>query len=136
MARFQTPQLASDAPFEYSQFWRLWREEKFFECHETLEELWRRTSGPQKWFYAGLINAAVAIYQHRRGNFWGAARQYSRARVKLHPFAPFHDGVNIEELLSGVREEIEPSLQKLSKRQAEMLAAVEHNVCERMKCDF
>lgn len=118
---------------EYSQFWQLWREEKFFECHEVLEELWRQTNGRQKWFYGGLINAAVAVYQHRRGNFWGAARQLTRARVKLHSFAPFHDGVSIDEFLESVRREIEPSLRKLSKTQAGALDGVRQSVRERMR---
>src|SRR4028119_1247842 len=99
---FPSPQIPPDAPTEYSQFWQLWEAEKFYECHEVLEELWRRTLGRERWFLNGLINCAVAVYQYRRGNAVGAARQLLLARVKLRLFAPLHDGVAVDDLLQGV----------------------------------
>jgi uncharacterized protein len=82
-----------------------------------LEELWRRESGAQREFLNGLIHAAVALYQHRRGNAVGAARQLVRAKVKLSPLAPQHYEVQVGALLSAVETEIAPSLAALSPRQ-------------------
>jgi predicted metal-dependent hydrolase len=117
-------------------FWELWREEKFFECHEVLEELWKRTETIEKWFYSGLINAAVAIYQHRRGNVYGACRQLLRAQVKLHPFAPRHRGVDIETLLRSIEDEIASSLAQLSTSQRAQQPALRQSIQQRMARDF
>lgn len=115
------PGMAADTPQLYRQFWQLWRQEKFFACHEVLEELWRETAGPQRRFYNGLIHCAVAVYQHRRGNAVGAARQLLRARMKLAPFGPMHHEVDVEALLAGVEREVAPSLAQLSAAQRERL---------------
>jgi predicted metal-dependent hydrolase len=91
-----------DALPEYSAFWRLWQEGAYFECHEVLEELWRRETGAIKPFYQGLIHCAVALYHARNGNKLGASRQYSKAKVKLQPFAPEYSGVDVNALLQEV----------------------------------
>ncbi|HEX8237182.1 MAG TPA: DUF309 domain-containing protein [Abditibacteriaceae bacterium] len=133
---FPTPQVPPDAPNEYSQFWQLWSEERFYECHEVLEELWRRTTGKERWFLNGLINCAVAVYQHRRGNAVGAARQLLRAQVKLRPFKPLHHSIAVDDLLQGVAREIAPSLQMLSEAQRAQWPAVEQSIEQRMARDF
>jgi predicted metal-dependent hydrolase len=133
---FPPPQVPPDAPIEYSQFWQLWSEEKFYACHEVLEELWRRTPGRERWFLNGLINCAVALYQHRRRNAVGAARQLLRAQVKLRPFAPSHKGVDVNNLVRGVADEIESSLQSLSEAQRAQWPAVEQSIKQRMARDF
>lgn len=103
-----------DAPELYREFWRLWREEKFFACHEVLEELWRVTPGERRLFYNGLIHCAVAVYQHRRGNSVGAARQLVRAQVKLQRFRPHFYEVDIAGLLAGTERAVALSLSALS----------------------
>lgn len=133
---FQLPQSDANSPHEYSKFWELWRDEKFFECHEVLEELWKRTETREKWFYGGLINAAVSIYQHRRGNVYGACRQLLRAQVKLHPFAPRHRGVDIETLLRSIEDEIASSLAQLSTSQRAQQPALRQSIQQRMARDF
>lgn len=84
--------------------------------------------GPQRAWYNGLIHAAVAIYQHRRGNTVGAARQWVRAQVKLAPFAPEFDDVDVEALLRAVETEISPSLRRLSENEARRV--------EKLRCDL
>jgi len=130
------PKIPPDAPIEYSMFWELWQRERFFECHETLEELWKRTMTRERWFYAGLINASVAIYQHRRGNSYGACRQLLRAQVKLLPFAPSFQGVETEILLQFVANEIAPSLDAKSAAQRAQEPALRRQIRERMARDF
>ncbi len=133
---FSPPLLPNDASPELTEFWRLWNEEKFFECHEALEELWRKTTGPQRWFLNGLINCAVAIYQHRRGNSEGAARQLLRAQVKLQPFCPRHNDLNVDELLEGVAREVELSCVALSESQRTRLESLQKSIEARMAPDF
>ncbi len=135
-SRFQPPQTMPDDPIEYSKFWQLWRGEKFFECHEELEELWRRTKTPERWFYNGLIHSAVAIYQHRRGNVYGACRQMCRAQVKLQLFAPRFRGVDIFALLESLQIELASSLSQMTAAQREELFVVRDTIQKRMARDF
>jgi hypothetical protein len=55
----------------------------FFEAHETLEELWRETSGPLRPFYQGLIQLAVALYHLSNGNRRGALNLLIKVDVEV-----------------------------------------------------
>jgi len=44
----------------------------WFECHETVEELWIGSQGEIRDFYQGIIQVAVALHHWRNGNFGGA----------------------------------------------------------------
>ena len=45
---------------------------QWFECHETVEDLWIGAEGEVRDFYQGLIQIAVALHHWRNGNFGGA----------------------------------------------------------------
>lgn len=76
-------------PEEYAQFWRLWAQAEYFECHEVLEEVWRsETDVQRKRFLQGLIHCAVAMVHVERENSVGAARQLTKARAKLADAKP------------------------------------------------
>ena len=125
-------EVSPKAPREYSQFWELWREENFFECHEVLEGLWRATPDESRVFLNGLIHAAVAIYQHRCGNAEGAARQLVRAREKLRFPPPIYARVDAKKLLRAVEIELEGSLRVLAPPQKERLAQLQRTVKQRL----
>ena len=44
----------------------------FFECHEYLEDLWRRALDHDKGFYQGIIHVAAAFYHYEKDNLHGA----------------------------------------------------------------
>jgi hypothetical protein len=44
----------------------------WFECHETLEELWMGEHGEMRSFYQGILQISVALHHWRNGNFAGA----------------------------------------------------------------
>ncbi len=53
----------------------------FFECHEILEDYWKRTQPRnKKSILAGLILLAVSNYHHRRDNFPGAGKTLKKAQ--------------------------------------------------------
>lgn len=68
-------------PQEYIQFLTHFHGDRdYFECHEVLEELWKKTdSGNKDSSWVGLILVAVSTYHHRRGNFNGAKRTLEKA---------------------------------------------------------
>ncbi|PQV64859.1 protein of unknown function (DUF309) [Abditibacterium utsteinense] len=119
---FQPPQ---DSAPDLMEFWELWRQEKFWACHEALEEVWKIQTEPRRSFLNGLIHGAVAVFQHRRGNANGAARQFLRATIKLEKHLPSREGVDLAEFLAGIEREIEPSLRKISDKQCASLRELE-----------
>ena len=46
--------------------------QEWFECHETVEDLWIGAQGEVRDFYQGIIQVAVALHHWRNGNFGGA----------------------------------------------------------------
>jgi predicted metal-dependent hydrolase len=52
----------------------------YFECHEVLEEYWKEhPDSPFRVTWVGLIQLAVAMYHHRRGNWKGAVKMLTSA---------------------------------------------------------
>jgi predicted metal-dependent hydrolase len=77
-----------------------------FAAHELFEELWRAASPAERDFYQGLVHVAVATYQDGRGNAVGRTRQLEKALRRLAPYAPLHDGVDVEALLAWSRDSL------------------------------
>ncbi len=59
-------------PGQLLQGIREFNNRQWFECHETVEELWIGAEGEVRDFYQGLIQIAVALHHWRNGNFGGA----------------------------------------------------------------
>jgi uncharacterized protein len=74
----------------------------FFDCHEAWEEVWKRARGPEKLFYQGMIQAAVAILHVERGNPGGARSTWQKARAKLEALPAEHMGIALGELREAV----------------------------------
>jgi len=74
----------------------------FFECHDTLEELWSGMRGPSRDFFQGLIQAAVGFYHLDRGNREGARRLFDRALLRLARYPARYAGVDAGPLRASV----------------------------------
>jgi predicted metal-dependent hydrolase len=59
-------------PGQLLQAIREFNTKEWFECHETLEDLWIGSQGEVRDFYQGIIQVAVALHHWRNGNFGGA----------------------------------------------------------------
>ncbi|MED1721886.1 DUF309 domain-containing protein [Brevibacillus parabrevis] len=62
-------------------------ERDYFECHEILEEYWKSAPAEKRQpVWVGLIQIAVGLYHHRRGNLNGAGKMLTSAHalVKEH----------------------------------------------------
>jgi predicted metal-dependent hydrolase len=59
-------------PGQLLQAIREFNNREWFECHETVEELWIGEEGEVRDLYQGLIQIAVALHHWRNGNFGGA----------------------------------------------------------------
>ena len=59
---------------------------EFFECHETLEEIWQEEVSDVRDLYKGLIQLAAAYVHITRGNFIGADRLLRTGVGYLGPY--------------------------------------------------
>jgi uncharacterized protein len=62
----------------------------YFEAHEVWELLWMECAAPEKKFYQGLIQAAVALCHFCNGNVRGARKLFHSSRDYMNRFgSPF-----------------------------------------------
>ena len=59
---------------------------RFFECHETLEEIWQEEQSEVRDLYKGLIQVAAGFVHVTRGNYIGANRLFTTALGYLTPY--------------------------------------------------
>lgn len=74
----------------------------YFECHDTLEDLWTGVRGPSRDFFQGLIQEAVAFHHLTRGNLAGAESLLQRALGRLEKYPDRYFGFD----LAGLRAEL------------------------------
>src|SRR5437588_12650089 len=77
---------ASDYDPRYLGGILFFNERDFFEAHEVWESLWLDCVGPERKFYQGLIQAAVALFHFGNGNLRGAGKLYRTSRVYLEDY--------------------------------------------------
>lgn len=87
---------------------QLFNEQSYLACHELLEELWEETQGADADCYKGLLQAAIALHHLSQGNAEGALRLYRGHRRYLAPYLPAHLGLDLAQLLTGMRAHFEP----------------------------
>jgi predicted metal-dependent hydrolase len=76
----------------------------FFECHDTLEEVWSGMRGEPRDFFQGLIQAAVGFYHLGNGNSTGARSVLGRSLTRLARYPPCYAGVELEPLRKALGE--------------------------------
>jgi uncharacterized protein len=83
--------LAGIAQFNAGAYW---------ECHETLEEIWRVEPDPVRYLYQGILQVGVGFYHLRRGNYRGAVNKLTSGLACLAPSEPVCLGVDVARLRS------------------------------------
>lgn len=74
--------------------------QEWFECHETLEDLWIGSEGEERDFYQGLLQVAVGLHHWRQVNFKGAVSLLSSGAEKLRRVRPVCQRVNVDEVIA------------------------------------
>ena len=82
----------------------------FFEAHEVWEDLWHVATNPERRFYQGLIQTAVALFHLGNRNVRGAVRLYHSSRDYLTPSRPRFLGLNVEALFNNMEACFAPAL--------------------------
>ena len=72
---------------------------EFYACHDILEALWIEAGEPQKSFYQGILQIAVACYHLGNQNWRGAVILLGEGIRRLEPYQPAYAGLNVTQLL-------------------------------------
>lgn len=91
-----TPLSKMDSPF--IEAIDLFNSAHFFAAHEVLEEVWRLAPVPEKKFWQGLIQTAVAFHHRSAGNRIGAQSLLDRAIRNLAAYPARYGGIELSPL--------------------------------------
>ena len=86
----------------------------FYECHETLEEVWLEEHGPERELYQGIIQVAAAFHHVHNRNLRGARSLMEAGAAKLRRYPAHHYGIDVAAFLTALA----PWLKTLRQRQA------------------
>jgi predicted metal-dependent hydrolase len=75
----------------------------FFECHDTLEDLWSGVRGPSREFFQGLIQISVGFYHLGNENRGGCLTMLRRGLARLAPYPDDYDGFALGALRGDVQ---------------------------------
>src|SRR5215471_13934273 len=101
-------------PF-YRAFFRCWNQQRYYEAHDVLEQLWLKTDSSDADFFKGLIQAAGAfVHLQRRFEHPShakhsrrlppAVRLFRLAERNLSRFTPRHHGLDVAAFCQLLRE--------------------------------
>jgi uncharacterized protein len=90
----------------------------YFECHDTLEDLWAGIRGPSRDFFQGLIQVSVAFHHLARGNAAGARSMLGRALGRFERYPDRYFGFD----LAAHRAELRRWIERVEGDDAEDLA--------------
>lgn len=78
----------------------------FFECHETLEEIWLEEHGTDRELYQGIIQIAAGYLKWEQGVLIGAIKLWRSGLKKLEGYGPEHLGIKLEPFVQQVKENL------------------------------
>jgi uncharacterized protein len=107
-------------PGQLLQAIREFNSRDWFECHETVEELWIGEVGEVRDFYQGLIQIAVALHHWHNGNFKGAVSLLKGGAGYLGRVAEQCQWVDVAGLIADA-DRMRVALEELGKERMETL---------------
>ncbi|MEH2053250.1 DUF309 domain-containing protein [Nostoc sp.] len=92
--------MSETIPQEFWQGVEQFNSGQFYACHDTLEALWIEAGEPEKSFYQGILQIAVALYHLENRNWRGAVILLGEGSNRLRRYPSIYSGVDVDELLS------------------------------------
>ena len=82
---------------------RLFNKQKYFACHEIIEDLWREAPDEDKMFYEALIRLSTGFHLRlNRGGTQGSKNLLTQALMRLEDHRPSHLGIDVARLYSEI----------------------------------
>jgi hypothetical protein len=88
-----------EMPYEYWSGVEQFNTGQFYACHDTLEALWIEANEPEKTFYQGILQVAVALYHLGNGNLRGATILLGEGTNRLRRYPSVFGGIDVDEFL-------------------------------------
>lgn len=85
-------------PAEFWQGIAQFNSQEFYACHDTLEALWMEAGEPEKTFYQGILQIAVAFYHLGNRNWRGAVILLGEGINRLGYYRPVYAEISVEDL--------------------------------------
>ncbi len=76
---------------------------EYYACHDTLEALWMEAIEPDKKFYQGVLQIAVACYHLHNRNWRGAVTLLGEGVGRLPYYQPVYAGIDVTQLIKDSR---------------------------------
>lgn len=111
---------AESPPGQLLQGIREFNGRDWFECHETIEDLWIGESGEVRDFYQGIIQIAIALHHWQNGNFGGALSLLKGGAGYLRRVSDQCQWVDVAGLIADA-ERVRVALEELGKERMEFL---------------
>jgi uncharacterized protein len=73
--------------------------QEYYACHDTLEALWMDSIDPDKKFYQGVLQIAVACHHLQNQNLKGAAILLGEGIGRLRYYQPVYAGIDVTQLI-------------------------------------
>jgi uncharacterized protein len=89
----------NDAPPEWIQGINEFNAGEYYACHDTLEALWMDSIDPDKKFYQGVLQIAVACYHLHNRNWRGAVTLLGEGIGRLPYYQPVYAGIDVARLI-------------------------------------
>lgn len=86
-------------PDEFWQGVEQFNRQEFYACHDTLEALWMEASEPERTFYQGVLQIAVALYHLGNHNWRGAVILLGEGISRLRKYHYSYFDVDVNSLL-------------------------------------
>ncbi len=77
---------------------------EYWECHETLETLWRQEPRPVRDLYQGILQVGVAFHHLLGDNYPGAIKTFRRGLPRLRTLPEACQGVQVAEFRQAARQ--------------------------------
>jgi uncharacterized protein len=88
-----------EIPLEFWEGVEQFNTGQFYACHDTLEALWIEATEPEKTFYQGILQIAVALYHLGNANGRGAMILLGEGSNRLRRYPSIFSGIDVDELL-------------------------------------
>jgi uncharacterized protein len=76
---------------------------EFYACHDTLEAVWLEAAEPEKRFYQGILQIAVALYHFENHNWRGTVTLLGEGLQRLQAYQPDYEGIAVESFAIATR---------------------------------
>ena len=80
---------------------------QFYQCHETLEQVWMKKKGNEREFIQAIIQLAVGYYHYERNNQVGALKLFKAGSERLRRYEPSCLEIDVSKLIKAVETNID-----------------------------